>query len=68
MTEDGGHIWHYLQTDEQLREWPQNYTDKYWLGLPLVRPFPPYFYAKLVYLSALGSPCSPSCHGSFICG
>ena len=36
MTEDGGHIWRYLKTDEEYSAWPQNYVDKYWLGLPLV--------------------------------
>lgn len=34
---DGGrHIWHYLKTDEEVEQWPQNTVDKYWLGLPTV--------------------------------
>ena len=35
--DDGGrHIWHYLETDEELAKWPQNTIDRYWLGLPTV--------------------------------
>ncbi|KAL4246237.1 Lanosterol synthase [Abortiporus biennis] len=37
-TNDGRHTWHYLQTDEELANWPQNYMDKYWLGIPLDLP------------------------------
>ncbi len=32
----GRHTWHYLRTDEECANWPQNYVDKFWLGLPLV--------------------------------
>ena len=35
-TEDGGHIWKYLN-DEELKAAPQTTVEKYWLGLPLVR-------------------------------
>lgn len=38
-TEDGGHIWKYLKTDEEIQSLPQTVLDKYWLGLPLVRVF-----------------------------
>lgn len=35
--DDGGrHIWHYLETDEEVQKWPQSTVDKYWLGLPTV--------------------------------
>ncbi|KAF5345689.1 hypothetical protein D9758_013074 [Tetrapyrgos nigripes] len=34
LVNDGGrHTWHYLQTDEECAEWPQNTVDKFWLGL-----------------------------------
>lgn len=37
LVNDGGrHTWHYLRTDEQVEEWPQNSVDKFWLGLDLV--------------------------------
>lgn len=37
LVSDGGrHTWHYLQTDEQCAQWPQNAVDKFWLGIPLV--------------------------------
>ncbi|KAI5365195.1 putative terpenoid cyclases/protein prenyltransferase alpha-alpha toroid [Septoria linicola] len=29
----GRQTWHYLQTDEELRAWPQTVADKYYLGL-----------------------------------
>ena len=34
--EEGRHTWHYMQTDQQLKEWPQSLADKYHLGLPTV--------------------------------
>ena len=37
ITEDGGHIWRYLHTDEECEGRPQTVLDKYWLGQPLVR-------------------------------
>jgi lanosterol synthase len=38
LVNDGGrHTWHYLQTDEECKKWPQNDVDRYWLGIPLVR-------------------------------
>ncbi len=37
MRDDEGRMtWHYLETDEELKTWPQSYADKYYLGLPLV--------------------------------
>ena len=30
------HTWHYLEDDEEAKEWPQTYADKWYLGLPLV--------------------------------
>ncbi|KAH8880592.1 terpene synthase [Thozetella sp. PMI_491] len=39
MRDDQGRLsWHYLEADEQLKEWPQSYADKYYLGLPLGLP------------------------------
>jgi hypothetical protein len=37
VSDGGRHIWHYLRTDEEVSEWPQNTVDKYWLGLDTVR-------------------------------
>jgi lanosterol synthase len=38
LVNDGGrHTWHYLRTDEECARWPQNYVDKFWLGLETVR-------------------------------
>jgi lanosterol synthase len=37
MRDDHGrHTWQYLEDDEQVKQWPQTYADKYYLGLPLV--------------------------------
>ncbi|RMZ81528.1 hypothetical protein DV737_g2446, partial [Chaetothyriales sp. CBS 132003] len=36
--EEGRHTWHYLTTDEQLKEWPQTTYDKYHLDLPTGLP------------------------------
>lgn len=32
----GCQTWHYLQTDEELKAWPQSTADKYFLGLDTV--------------------------------
>lgn len=39
--DDSRHTWHYLEDDEAVKAWPQSYAEKYYLNLPLVRPFPP---------------------------
>jgi hypothetical protein len=40
LVNDGGrHTWHYLKSDKECAEWPQNDVDKYWLGIPLVSVF-----------------------------
>jgi lanosterol synthase len=36
-TEGGRQVWHFL-SDSQSEEWLQTIGDKYWLGLPTVRP------------------------------
>jgi len=36
LDEAGRHTWHYLEDDEDVKEWPQSHADKYFLGLPLV--------------------------------
>jgi lanosterol synthase len=36
LDERGRQTWHYLEDDEDAREWPQSTADKYYLGLPLV--------------------------------
>ena len=33
----GRQTWHYLETDEAMKDWPQSTVDKYFLGLPTVR-------------------------------
>lgn len=37
----GRHVWHYLKSDRECKEWPQTDEDKYWLGLPLDAPILP---------------------------
>ncbi|KAI0044521.1 terpene synthase [Auriscalpium vulgare] len=37
-TDDGSHIWDYLETDEELVSRPLTNADKYWLGIPLNFP------------------------------
>lgn len=37
VTDGGRHTWHYLKTDEECVEWPQNSVDKFWLGMKTVR-------------------------------
>lgn len=39
----GKQTWHYLQTDEQMKAWPQTTADKYFLGLPTVCRLEPVF-------------------------
>ncbi|RVX66222.1 hypothetical protein B0A52_10149 [Exophiala mesophila] len=35
---DSRHVWHYLKTDQQVKDWPQSTSDKYFLGLPTNLP------------------------------
>jgi lanosterol synthase len=39
--ERGRQTWHYLEDEEDAKEWPQSTADKYFLGLPTVRSSPP---------------------------
>lgn len=34
--DDGRHTWHYLESDEELKAWPQTAADKYFLGMDTV--------------------------------
>lgn len=34
--DESRHTWHYLEDDDEAKEWPQSYADKYYLNLPLV--------------------------------
>ena len=43
LDERGCQTWHYLESDKEVKAWPQSIADKYFLGLPLVR-----FTAKLL--------------------
>lgn len=36
LDERGRQTWHYLEDDEDVKEWPQSTADKYFLGLPTV--------------------------------
>jgi lanosterol synthase len=36
LDERGRQTWHYLNTDEEIKEWPQSVADKWFLGLPTV--------------------------------
>ena len=37
LDERGRQTWHYLQSDEEVKKWPQSVADRHHLGLPLVR-------------------------------
>ena len=37
---EGRHTWHYLETDEEMEEWPQSNVDKFHLGLLSDRDVP----------------------------
>lgn len=53
----GCQTWHYLQTDEEMKAWPQSTADKYFLGLDTVClvPFlqPPWYSCTRVSTSQL---------------
>jgi lanosterol synthase len=34
--DNGRHTWHYLNTDEEVKKWPQSIADKWFLGMPTV--------------------------------
>ncbi|CRK43965.1 hypothetical protein BN1723_005950, partial [Verticillium longisporum] len=36
--EDGRHRWVYVEDNQALKDWPQSYAEKYYLGLPLGLP------------------------------
>ncbi|CCU99734.1 unnamed protein product [Malassezia sympodialis ATCC 42132] len=38
VSDGGRHVWHYLETDEEVDAWPQTQEDKYWLGLDMDVP------------------------------
>ncbi|KAI9679158.1 MAG: Lanosterol synthase (Oxidosqualene--lanosterol cyclase) [Bathelium mastoideum] len=38
LDENGRHTWHYLQSDEEVKKWPQSTADKYFLNLPTGLP------------------------------
>ncbi|CAG8534492.1 20617_t:CDS:10 [Dentiscutata erythropus] len=38
--EHGRQTWHYLDNDDEIKNWPQSIVDKYWIGLP-------YFFKQL---------------------
>lgn len=40
LDERGRQTWHYLETNEKIKAWPQSTADRYHLGLPLVSTIP----------------------------
>ncbi|KAI9830327.1 MAG: hypothetical protein M1819_005708 [Sarea resinae] len=38
LDEDGRQTWHYLQSEQEIKDWPQTAADKYHLGLPTGLP------------------------------
>lgn len=36
LDESGRQTWHYLKTDDEVKNWPQSAADKHHLGLPTV--------------------------------
>ncbi|KAL2825897.1 terpenoid cyclases/protein prenyltransferase alpha-alpha toroid [Aspergillus cavernicola] len=38
LDDDGRQTWHYLESDEEIKEWPQSVADKHFLGLPTGLP------------------------------
>lgn len=40
LDEEGRHTWHYLEDDDKIKDWPQSYADKWYLGLPTVNDYP----------------------------
>lgn len=36
LDERGRQTWHYLRTDQEVKEWPQSTADKWFLGLDTV--------------------------------
>ncbi|PKI83478.1 Erg7p [Malassezia vespertilionis] len=35
VSDVGRHVWHYLETEEEIATWPQTLEDEYWLGLDM---------------------------------
>ena len=58
-SDQGRQTWHYLKTDEEVQEWPQAISDKYFLGLDTVRYFNHIHHAKATANSPIGPPCPP---------
>lgn len=46
---EGAQTWHYLDTDEERKAWPQTIWDKYHLGLPIVNN--PLLHYNIVHLT-----------------
>ena len=36
LDEEGRQTWHYLESKDEIKEWPQSIADRHHLGLPLV--------------------------------
>ena len=54
LVNDGGrHTWHYLHTDEEVANWPQNEVDRFWLGLKTVSLSEHMLVTRLIFLSLI---------------
>jgi hypothetical protein len=55
--EHGAQTWHYLESDEELKQWPQTRCDKYFLGLNFVKTRPASLMKKrdreIIYVDSL---------------
>lgn len=52
---EGAQTWHYLETEEERKAWPQTIWDKYSLGLPIVNKHRIQLkYSKLITNSIVG--------------
>lgn len=60
LDEAGRQTWHYLEDDEEEKDWPQSTADKYFLGLPLVR----ISLSDSIPANCPGPPNPPSCRNA----
>lgn len=57
--DDGRQTWHYLESDEELKAWPQSAADKYFLGMDTVR-----YVSHQPYLGGLAEPYHVGCESA----
>lgn len=59
----GKQTWHYLESDDEVKDWPQSLIDKYWLGLPFVSIF--FSFQVWKYKKQVLNTSKPNC-GNFM--